>query len=156
MMRRIAREARTAVADPIELGPVVPPSPAPAIAVGASVESNRDPAALSARLSHALVALLGQELRLAPEHIRELVEHELQRVRLARRIQLCVHPADLALIESPETLRERGVLRGSLTLTADPAIERGGCLLRTDLGEIDARLETRLALALALLRSGAL
>jgi flagellar assembly protein FliH len=155
MMRRIARDALTRKPDPLE-DVAAPGGLAAAREIVAAASEPPGAAALSARLSRALVALLGKELQLAPEHIREVVERELARVRLARRIELHVHPADLALLDSTETMVDRGALLGSLTLHADPALERGGCLLQTDLGEVDARLETRLALALALLKSGAL
>jgi flagellar assembly protein FliH len=108
----------------------------------------------NAQLGLALVALLGEELRLRPEHIRDVVARELARVSRARHVELRVHPADLALLPPSATLVDHAELRGALTVSPDPTLERGGCVLLTNLGEVDARLETRLALALSLLRSG--
>jgi flagellar biosynthesis/type III secretory pathway protein FliH len=47
-------------------------------------------------------------------------------------------------------------LEGSLELAPDATLSRGGCVLTSNLGEVDAQIETRLELALTLLRSGAL
>lgn len=144
MIRRIPRASLTLPIEPLQLSPsIVEPLPAP-----------REPASPAAQVTSALVALLGEELQLRPEHIQSVVERELERVRRARSVELRVHPADLPLLPSTGELCRRSELRGALTISADPSIERGGCMLRSNLGEVDARLETRLSLALALLRSG--
>jgi Flagellar assembly protein FliH len=148
MIRRLARAALSAPPEPVALGPWATPAHSDA----AAPEPTRPPP--SAALSRALLALLSEELRLRPEHVASVVERELARVRRARNVTLRVHPADLALLEGADTLRTRLELLGTLTLRADASLERGGCVLETDLGEVDARLETRLALALTLLQNG--
>ena len=147
MIRRIPATALSQPRTTLQLGPAAaPPESAP---------QAPDPNASGvAQLTSALVALLGEELRLRPEHIQSVVERELARVRRARSVELRLHPADLELMPSSIALSERAELRGTLTFTPDPALERGGCVLVTNLGEVDARLETRLSLALTLLRSG--
>jgi flagellar biosynthesis/type III secretory pathway protein FliH len=144
VIRRIPRAAVTLPPEPLLLaqGPAEPRS-----AAGES-------ASPVAQLTSALVALLGEELRLRPEHIQSVVERELARVRGARSVELRVHPDDLPLLPPTSELCRRSELRGALSACVDPTIERGGCVLRSNLGEIDARLETRLSLALALLQSG--
>jgi len=144
MIRRVAREALRAPVEPLV---------APELSV---IAEPRDAPTPADRVARALVALLDAELRLAPEHVRALIERELTRVQPARRVVLRVHPDDLALLDPPETLRARHELRAPLSFEADATLSRGGCVIDTDLGQIDARLETRLSLALALVQSGAL
>lgn len=139
MIRRIARDQQT-----LRLEPLQTPRHEH---IEASAQATGNPAQA---LRRALILLLGEELRLSPEHIHSVVERELCRVKRATKLELCLHPEDLVLLEQSDAFPQRLELRGSLTLTPDPGISRGGCVLRTDLGEIDARLETRLALALAL------
>jgi flagellar assembly protein FliH len=108
---------------------------------------------LIAQLPQLLRALLAEELALRPEQIAALVERELGSVRRAREIELRLHPDDAQLLEPVERMRERLELLGSLRVVEDGGLARGGCVLITNLGEVDARLETRLELGLARLVS---
>jgi len=151
MIRRISRtEPEAAAAVALELG-------APLAALRGALEEARREQALRARLGdrlgQLLRALLAEELALRPEHIAALVERELAGVRRARDIELRVHPHDARLLEPVEQLRARLELLGSLRVVEDGALARGGCVLITNLGEVDARLETRLELGLAQLAS---
>ena len=58
----------------------------------------------------------------------------------ARQITLQVHPQDLPLVAegAADALQARGA-----RLAADPALERGGCRVESDLGAIDARIAER-------------
>ncbi len=58
----------------------------------------------------------------------------------ARHVRVRVHPQDHALVahESKEALQVRGA-----QLLSDPAIERGGCVVESDLGLIDVQMSTR-------------
>ncbi|MEO6031862.1 MAG: FliH/SctL family protein, partial [Burkholderiaceae bacterium] len=58
----------------------------------------------------------------------------------ARHITLRVHPDYQALVAqgAADVLAARGA-----RLLADPAMTRGGCLVESDIGVIDASLETR-------------
>ena len=108
----------------------------------------------SASVAAALRALLDEELVLKPGHIRSVVERELTRVRRARAVRLHVHPQDAALLDQCAAYVQRLELRGVLEVIEDDSLTRGGCLVHSNLGEVDARLETRLAAALELLTSG--
>lgn len=106
-------------------------------------------------VQRALCALLDEELALKPGHIRSVVERELLRLRRARAIRLHVHPLDAGQLEPSAAYCERLELRGTLDVVEDASLSRGGCLLTSNLGQTDARLETRLAAALELLAAGA-
>lgn len=89
------------------------------------------------------------ELKLHPQQVaavaREAVEALLAS---ARRIELTVHPDDAALIAegAAEVLERR-----SVRVVADATLERGGCRVSSDIGQLDASLGERWRGAAALL-----
>jgi len=99
--------------------------------------------------------LLGHSLQLEPEQILHLPAPHLARVRRAQHIALRVHPADAQWLQQHDTLWrawcESQELTAQLSVHADASIERGGCVVESNLGEIDARVETRLQLMAAAL-----
>lgn len=66
----------------------------------------------------------------------------------AERVEILVSPADKAQLEAIGTGLEASVI-------ADPAVERGGLVLRSGPGTVDATLEARLAETMASLRDAA-
>ncbi len=87
------------------------------------------------------------ELQTRPELVAEVASQAINTVLLsARHILVQVHPDDLPLVElgAAEALAARGA-----RLLAAPQIERGGCLVESDVGSVDARVETRWAQAAA-------
>ena len=80
------------------------------------------------------------ELRQRPDLIARVLRQAL--VQLPSRnhaLRVHVHPDDQAILET-----YANSIGESLTWLADPAIERGGCLVESGASRIDARLETRL------------
>ena len=68
----------------------------------------------------------------------------LEMVQHAGDVQLCLHPDEFELLREmgPElTATNRA---GHVHVVADPQVNRGGCLLRTHAGEIDAAIESQL------------
>lgn len=108
-----------------------------------------------ARLRRALEALFDAELALKPEHIHAIVERALLTVRRAATIELRVHPEDLALLAEARSYRAHLDLTGELVVVADDAVERGGCMVTSNLGELDARRTTRIDAAAELMLRGA-
>ena len=90
--------------------------------------------------------VIGQELVQRPELVRESVTTLLGRVRRARSVTVRVHPDDQATL-GPElaALRERSGLDGTLRFESDAGLTRGGCVVHSDVGSLDARIETQLA-----------
>ena len=91
------------------------------------------------------------ELPTRPEHVAEVAQQAVNAVLLsARHIRVMVHPDDLALVAAgaAEALQARGA---RLLPAAD--VERGGCLIESDLGQIDASIATRWRQAAAVLGS---
>ena len=95
--------------------------------------------------------VLRTELQQRPELVAQVAAEAVNAVMLsARHISVQVHPHDLPLVAegAAEALAARGA-----RLQANPAIERGGVLVQSDVGAIDARLASRWALAAAALGS---
>lgn len=88
-----------------------------------------------------------QELQTNAALVVDVTQEALAEVLLsARHITVKVHPTDFALVEPgcADAFEARGA-----RLIADAHIERGGCLVESDLGVVDARLSTRWAGAVA-------
>lgn len=100
---------------------------------------------MAASLATAAAALARQvvrsELAAHPDCVVAVAEQAVEALLLsARHIVLRVHPDDHALIASgaAETLAARGA-----RLVADAQIGRGGCLLQSDIGLVDATIDER-------------
>jgi flagellar assembly protein FliH len=84
-------------------------------------------------------------LQVEPERILEIVRGALRRVSERRRITVLVDPADIDLVSG--ALAELQVQAGGIELCdvqADRRVGRGGAIVRTAEGEIDATVETQL------------
>jgi flagellar assembly protein FliH len=128
--------------------------------IGALLESfDRQLHALDARVADTLLRCTVQlarqvvrsELAQRPELVARVASDAVHAVMLsARHISVRAHPADLPLIETgaEEALAARGA-----RLVADETIARGGVLVESDAGSVDARIAVRWAQAAALLGS---
>ncbi len=94
-------------------------------------------------LAHAAMDLAGQvvrhELAVQPELVASVAREAVSTLLLsARHVSVRVHPDDHALVASGagEELQRRGA-----QLRADPALSRGGCIVESDVGIVDARIE---------------
>ncbi|HEV8689681.1 MAG TPA: FliH/SctL family protein [Ideonella sp.] len=104
---------------------------------------------LDARLADTLVQtavmlarqVVRSEIVQRPELIVQVAEDAIGAVILsARHLRLRLNPKDLPLVEAGagDLLKARGVL-----LQADGTIAVGGCIVESDLGQVDARIESR-------------
>jgi flagellar biosynthesis/type III secretory pathway protein FliH len=89
--------------------------------------------------------LVGKAADVDPAYVAALVEPLLACVRRAQRVILCLHPEDAAALE-PRLLelRARAEFEGVLEIVRDDSVARGGCTIESELGELDARVSTRL------------
>lgn len=94
--------------------------------------------------------LLGQTLASQPEQILQLLAPHLTRMRRAQQIVLRLHPDDAGWLDAHSqafaALRKQQLIEGQVALQHDPSITRGGCVIESSLGDLDARVETRLGL----------
>jgi flagellar biosynthesis/type III secretory pathway protein FliH len=96
--------------------------------------------------------IIGQELKMNPEAIVGVVRNALIDARQQREIIVRVNPADVeALNKNKNKLLEILARANAVEVREDASITRGGCMVMTELGAIDAQLERQLeALATAL------
>lgn len=91
--------------------------------------------------------VLRHELATQPQLVAAVASEAMHAVMLsARHVVVHLHPQDLPLVA--EGAEEAIATRGA-RLVADPALSRGDVLVESDVGHIDARVETRWAQALA-------
>jgi type III secretion system HrpE/YscL family protein len=90
--------------------------------------------------------VLGRALALAPDLVADVAADALRAARHQRDVTLRVHPDDLAALEAARPrLRDLLLRAPDLALRPDAEVGRGGCIVETEVGVIDARLETQLA-----------
>lgn len=85
--------------------------------------------------------IIARELATRPEAIAAIVQPLLDRLRRATSVTVHLHPEDFAWLEAERTELQ---CSGDLRLEANPQIARGGCLVTSEVGTLDARVETRL------------
>lgn len=94
---------------------------------------------------HVAKVVLRAEIKADPELVvgacRDAMQQAFQREQLVVR----AHPDDVAILEPHiEELRKQVGRVQSLTFTTDPDLERGSLMVRSDAGEIDATVESKL------------
>ncbi|MFP5364194.1 MAG: FliH/SctL family protein [Thermoleophilia bacterium] len=114
-------------------------------AVAAAVAA-RDEIVAAAELHAAQLAVAIAEkvvvaaIDVQPERVADVVSGALRGLLDAERIVVCVHPDDVDLV------RAAGVEHtdAHIEIHAEQRVARGGALVRTSVGEVDARLATKL------------
>ena len=88
--------------------------------------------------------IIGEELKLHPDRIVDIVLNSLKPVTQHKKIQIYVNKADLAILEErkPEIKAIFEHLQ-SLTIQERDDIEPGGCMIETEAGIINAQLENQ-------------
>lgn len=89
--------------------------------------------------------IVGEQLRLHPDTIIPIVREALKSVGQERQLTLLIHPDHRETVQA--NLDRLQALVGSsrqIHLVANPDIAPGGCVVESELGVIDAKLETQL------------
>jgi flagellar assembly protein FliH len=84
-------------------------------------------------------------LAVEPERVVEAVRHALRGIVERERVTVLVHPADLELVR--EAMDEMRATLGGIEhceVQAERRVARGGAIVRTQDGDVDARVETKL------------
>ncbi|GAC1322156.1 MAG: hypothetical protein NVSMB25_16960 [Thermoleophilaceae bacterium] len=103
---------------------------------------------------HVAEQVVAGTIAVAPDRLLDAVSGALRALVERQRVLMLVNPADLELVRS-----SIGSLSASLggiehvEVQGERRVERGGAILRTTVGEIDARVETKLARARAVLEA---
>lgn len=84
--------------------------------------------------------VVGREVTIDREVALTLVKISLAKLHSRTFAQIYLNPQDLAFVEAH---RDRLNFQGSIELIEDNSISPGGCLVRTETGDIDARIESQ-------------
>lgn len=104
-------------------------------------ETEQDLLRLSIRLTE---KILGRELKSDEKTVADIVATALQNARQQEKLTVRVNPSDLPVVEREiENLTRTGRTK-FMDFIADPRVPEGGCLIESEVGTIDARLETQL------------
>ena len=88
---------------------------------------------------------MDRELTLNPDAVSDIVSAALRQAGAPRDIVLRVHPDDLKALERGRPrLLERSARTQAVQLRPDASIGRGGCIVESELGTVDARLPIQL------------
>ncbi len=100
--------------------------------------------------------ILERELQLSPDTVVDIAAAALSQAGSPHDVLLRIHPDDLKALERGRPrLLQRCAQAEVVHLRADAAVARGGCIVETELGTVDARLPLQLdAIERALRSSG--
>jgi len=83
---------------------------------------------------------------ISPELVERVVREALEQARESAECHIYLHPEDLALLEKHDaSFRTRAEQEQRLIFHPAPEIQRGGCVVKTDFGVIDAQRDTKIA-----------
>jgi len=91
--------------------------------------------------------LARRELRVDPAQVIAIMRESLELLPAsAREIRVYLHPEDAAIVRERLTAPAEG---RAWTIVEDPTLSRGGCTIRTENSQIDARFESRINTVIA-------
>jgi len=103
-------------------------------------ETEQDLLRLAVRLAEKIV---GQEIQKDNRTVVNIIATALQNARQQEKLTVRVNPTNLALVEKEIENFASGGRTRFLDFVADPRVSFGGCLIESEVGTIDAQLETQ-------------
>lgn len=98
--------------------------------------------------------IVGDTLARDPARVQAMVAAVLRRARGKRDILVKVAPQDLQMLEASGEVLSQQVDGVAVYFEADDTLTRGGCVIHTESGQIDGRIETQLDIMRRALRGG--
>ncbi len=90
--------------------------------------------------------VIGAHLEADPTLVSRIVQHAISELEPSTSLEVHVNPGDLAAVEASRREIERLVQGGGrVEIVADDHVDVGGVLLISPVGEVDARIETKLS-----------
>ncbi len=74
----------------------------------------------------------------------KVVEEALKKLTSANEAIIKLNPSDLNLVESHLAVINKKLSSGNIRLEADERIEKGGCLIETEIGKADGRISSQI------------
>jgi len=89
--------------------------------------------------------IIGEEVEQNPEHVVEMAKKVLRRSRVHGNVTICVNHHYFELVQDSRA-QLLALLDGQaeLSIYPDYTVQDGGCVIRTPLGSVDARIDTQL------------
>jgi type III secretion system HrpE/YscL family protein len=88
--------------------------------------------------------IIGEDLRIHPEGIVSIVRETLMSTRCGRHITIKVNDSQAHLVrERVDALKQLGTIN-EIAVVSSSSVPAGGCVVESELGVIDARLDTQL------------
>ena len=89
--------------------------------------------------------IIGEELKLRPEGIVGIVTEALKGARPGKLLTIRVSEPDAAHVRAHlERIKDQAGVRGEIDIAISTQVPSGGCIIESEVGIIDARLETQL------------
>lgn len=88
--------------------------------------------------------IIGREIELSSEVKAQMIAQSLELVADRRQITVFVCPGDLSLVEAHRSEFEARVEAQRIKFEPDPDMSAGGCVIQTEAGRVDARLDVQL------------
>jgi type III secretion protein L len=94
---------------------------------------------------HIAQRIIGEELRLHRDTIISIIREVMKSTRVGKRLSIQVNDAEAEYVRSQaEQLKQFLGSSGEIEIVPSTAVTPGGCVIESELGIIDARLETQL------------
>ncbi|MFP4598347.1 MAG: FliH/SctL family protein [Persicimonas sp.] len=97
--------------------------------------------------------IVGQAIELDPARVEEMIATVLRHARGRRRICVAVCPQDLDVLEDSADRMSKLVDGVPVHFEADETLVRGSCVIQTESGRIDGRIQTQLETLMRALRA---
>lgn len=107
----------------------------------ALVEVEEDVLRLAVKLAEKII---GREIEQRDTTLADIVSTALRHARQQEMLVVRVNPTDLASIQAQRESIDSAARARFLDIVADPRVERGGCLIESESGTVDAQLATQL------------
>lgn len=99
--------------------------------------------------------VIGEEIKTSPQMVVEMLERGFKKIKDAKQYEIKVHPLDYQILSAEkERLQEILKTSGSVKFTQDEGVERGGCKIVTESGEISSEPGKQLDIIIKELSNG--
>lgn len=100
----------------------------------------------AARLALAICqSVVSKHIDVQPELVKEIASRALQQSIVGDTVTILANPEDQALLEAHIDYFRRIASGASVRIESEPTLSRGGCIVKTEFGEVDASIDTLIA-----------
>lgn len=107
-----------------------------------SEKISREAAGLAVSIANSII---GEHVKIAPDTVLKIATMALRESVVGDSVSLIVHPEDLELLQEASGELSRLVGGVRVVIETDRLLTRGGCVVKTEFGEVDASIKTLLS-----------